>query len=211
MEEKYKKHAIYQTQLENDNQKLLYEVDSLKDQLEEYEEQIIELKRQSKEKDTKINNQKRELKDYEQMVKGLQELIKQRDELLKDTGYFIYTDMGLIEKKNEITNDIKSVLPAALLSSKTAELLDNLGDGTIDEKLKKLLDEKQEFKDQINKLKSDLDDERFRIVSLEKKLALTTNKINENLDVSQGMHEMQSKYNYFKTLISNFICLFLII
>jgi uncharacterized coiled-coil DUF342 family protein len=199
MEEKYKKHAIYQTQLENDNQKLLYEVDSLKDQLEEYEEQIIELKRQSKEKDTKINNQKRELKDHEETVKGLQELIKQRDELLKGTGYFIYTDMGLIEK-NENTNEVKSVLPAALLSSKTAELLDSLGDGTIDEKLKKLLDEKQDYKEHMNKLKSDLDDERFRIASLEKKLAQTTNKINENLDVSQGMHEMQSRYYHFITM-----------
>jgi hypothetical protein len=50
MEEKYKKHAIYQTQFENDNQKLLYEVDLLKDLLEEHEELIIELRRQFKEK-----------------------------------------------------------------------------------------------------------------------------------------------------------------
>lgn len=50
MEEKYKKHAIFQTQFENDNQKLLYEVDLLKDMLEEHEELIIELRRQFKEK-----------------------------------------------------------------------------------------------------------------------------------------------------------------
>ena len=50
MEEKYTKHAIFQTQFENDNQKLLYEVDLLKDMLEEHEELIIELRRQFKEK-----------------------------------------------------------------------------------------------------------------------------------------------------------------
>ncbi len=50
MEEKYKKHAIYQTQFENDNQKLLFEVDILKDLIEEHEELIIELRRQFKEK-----------------------------------------------------------------------------------------------------------------------------------------------------------------
>ena len=50
MEEKYKKHAIYQTQFENDNQKLLYEVDLLKDLIEEHEELIIELRRQFKDK-----------------------------------------------------------------------------------------------------------------------------------------------------------------
>lgn len=50
LEEKYTKHAIYQTQFENDNQKLLYEVDILKDIIEEHEELIIELRRQYKEK-----------------------------------------------------------------------------------------------------------------------------------------------------------------
>ncbi len=50
MEEKYTKHAIYQTQFENDNQKLLYEVDILKDLIEEHEELIAELRRQFKEK-----------------------------------------------------------------------------------------------------------------------------------------------------------------
>jgi hypothetical protein len=50
MDEKFKKHAIYQTQLENDNQKLIYEVDLLKDLIEEHQELIIELRRQFKEK-----------------------------------------------------------------------------------------------------------------------------------------------------------------
>ncbi len=50
LEEKYTKHAVYQTQFENDNQKLLYEVDILKDLIEEHEELISELRRQFKEK-----------------------------------------------------------------------------------------------------------------------------------------------------------------
>lgn len=50
MEEKFKKHAMFQTQLENDNQKLIYEVDLLKDLIEEHQELIIELRRQFKEK-----------------------------------------------------------------------------------------------------------------------------------------------------------------
>lgn len=54
MEEKFKKHAMFQTQLENDNQKLIYEVDLLKDLIEEHQELIIELRRQFKEK-SKVN------------------------------------------------------------------------------------------------------------------------------------------------------------
>ena len=50
LEDKFTKHAIYQTQFENDNQKLLYEVDMLKDLIEEHEELIIELRRQFKDK-----------------------------------------------------------------------------------------------------------------------------------------------------------------
>lgn len=63
IEERYKKHAMYQTQLENDNQKLIYEVDSLKDVIEDYEELIVELKRQYKEKNREVENQKRQNKD----------------------------------------------------------------------------------------------------------------------------------------------------
>jgi hypothetical protein len=50
MDEKFKKHAMYQTQLENDNQKLIYEVELLKDIIEEHDELIVELRRQFKDK-----------------------------------------------------------------------------------------------------------------------------------------------------------------
>jgi hypothetical protein len=41
---------MYQTQIENDNQKLIYEVELLKDIIEEHDELIVELRRQFKEK-----------------------------------------------------------------------------------------------------------------------------------------------------------------
>jgi hypothetical protein len=50
MNEKFKKHAMYQTQIENDNQKLIYEVELLKDIIEEHDELIVELRRQFKDK-----------------------------------------------------------------------------------------------------------------------------------------------------------------
>lgn len=89
MEEKYKKHAIYQTQLENDNQKLIYEVDNLKDLLEEYEEFLIEIKRQHKEKISELANQKREYKDLEADFGRLKEVLKQRDKLLEVIKYHL--------------------------------------------------------------------------------------------------------------------------
>jgi hypothetical protein len=83
MEEKYKKHAIYQTQLENDNQKLIYEVDNLKDLCEEYEELQVELKRQFKDKSRECEHQKRDYKDLFTDFNRLKEIIKQRDKLIE--------------------------------------------------------------------------------------------------------------------------------
>jgi hypothetical protein len=83
MEEKHKKHAMYQTQLENDNQKLIYEVDNLKDLCEEYEELLIELKRQFKDKSRDYEHQKREYKDLFADFNRLKDIIKQRDKLIE--------------------------------------------------------------------------------------------------------------------------------
>jgi hypothetical protein len=83
MEEKYKKHAIYQTQLENDKQKLEFEVDNLKDLLEEYEELLIEIRRQYKHKSSELDQQKRDYKDLGADFGRLKEILQQRDKLIE--------------------------------------------------------------------------------------------------------------------------------
>ena len=95
------------------------------------------------------------------------------------------------------SNDIKSVLPAALVAPETAKLLDNLVEGTIDDKLKKLLNDKIEYKEQLNKLKSDLEDEKIRSSNLEKKLAHSNSRLNDSHDSSQSLQEMQSMSFFF--------------
>lgn len=246
MEEKYKKHAIYQTQFENDNQKLLYEVDLLKDLLEEHEELIIELRRQFKEKSRVIfplffsiinlnrhNNydsilkqeldyQKRTFKDLQTDFHRLKEILKQRDTLIEDSGLVLYTDNETKKKiananklsqesstnntnansnnntsnnNNDSTNnEIKSVLPAALVAPETAKLLDLLGEGTIDDKLRRLLSEKQELKEHNNKLLIEIDEERARSSNLEKKLVANASKLQSNQEASQDLHEIQSNF-----------------
>lgn len=63
-----------------------------------------------------------------------------------------------------------SVLPTGLVSQETLTLLNSLGKGSIDEKLKRILNEKREQFDQIVKLKSELDEERTRLRTFEKQL-----------------------------------------
>jgi hypothetical protein len=197
LEEKYTKHAIYQTQFENDNQKLLYEVDILKDLIEEHEELIIELRRQFKEKSRELDYQKRTNKDLQTDFVRLKEILKQRDALIEDSGLILYTDNEQQQKLNgekssDNKNEIKSVLPAALVAPETAKLLDMLGEGTIDDKLRKLLENKQELKEQNFRLKAELDDERLKITSLEKKLASHASKIQDSQENAQDLQEIQS-------------------
>lgn len=50
MEEKYKKAMVSNAQLDNEKANLIYQVDTLKDVLEEMEEQMSELRRETEEK-----------------------------------------------------------------------------------------------------------------------------------------------------------------
>ena len=101
-----------------------------------------------------------------------------------------------MKKKSELgdyQNEVKSVLPAALVSQETAKLLDMLGEGTIDDKLRKILSDKQELKETNNRLRSEIDDERQKIASLERKLAASASKLQDNQEAANDLHEIQSK------------------
>ena len=135
----------------------------------------------------------------------LKEILKQRDLLIEDSGLILYTDNETKQKaaaqanisanKGSKTNsdEIKSILPAALVAPETAKLLDMLGEGTIDDKLRKLLNEKQELKEHNSRLATELDDEKTKSALLEKKLVANVNKLQDNQENSHDLHEIQSK------------------
>ncbi len=151
-----------------------------------------------------MDYQKRANKDLQTDFIRLKEILKQRDLLIEDSGLVLYTDnetkqkAALIDNKNskgnpENNNEIKSILPAALVAPETAKLLDTLGEGTIDDKLRKLLNEKQDLKELNNRLTTELDDEKTKSALLEKKLVANVNKLQDNQENSQDLHEIQSE------------------
>ena len=152
-----------------------------------------------------MDYQKRTNKDLQTDFVRLKEILKQRDTLIQDSGLILYTDNEVkggsagksLLNGEAADNEIKSVLPAALVAPETAKLLDMLGEGTIDDKLKKLLETKQELKEQNSRLKSELEDERLKISSLEKKLASHASKIQDNQESAQDLHEIQSIFQFF--------------
>ena len=138
----------------------------------------------------------------------LKEILKQRDALIEDSGLVLYTD-NENKKKNAVptanklnattantdnSNEIKSILPAALIAPETAKVLDTLGEGTIDDKLRKLISDKQELTEINSKLLAEIDEERTKYNLLEKKLLNNVTKSQDNQDSTQDLHEIQRMF-----------------
>ncbi|XP_077469049.1 leucine-rich repeat flightless-interacting protein 2 isoform X3 [Stigmatopora argus] len=84
VEEKYKKAMVSNAQLDNDKGNLIYQVDTLKDVIEEMEEQMSEMKRELQEKSKELERQKHTCNVLQHKQEELKEGIRQRDELIEE-------------------------------------------------------------------------------------------------------------------------------
>ncbi|XP_038593769.1 leucine-rich repeat flightless-interacting protein 2 isoform X7 [Micropterus salmoides] len=85
VEEKYKKAMVSNAQLDNDKGNLIYQVDTLKDVIEEMEEQMAEMKRELEEKSKELERQKHTCTVLQHKQEELKEGIRQRDELIEES------------------------------------------------------------------------------------------------------------------------------
>ncbi|XP_047207033.1 leucine-rich repeat flightless-interacting protein 2 isoform X9 [Girardinichthys multiradiatus] len=85
VEEKYKKAMVSNAQLDNDKGNLIYQVDTLKDVIEEMEEQMAEMRRELDEKSKELERQKHTCSVLQHKQEELKEGIRQRDELIEES------------------------------------------------------------------------------------------------------------------------------
>ncbi|XP_062256802.1 leucine-rich repeat flightless-interacting protein 2 isoform X5 [Platichthys flesus] len=85
VEEKYKKAMVSNAQLDNDKNNLIYQVDTLKDVIEEMEEQTSEMRRELEEKSKELERQKHTCTVLQHKQEELKEGIRQRDELIEES------------------------------------------------------------------------------------------------------------------------------
>ncbi|KAM9395231.1 leucine-rich repeat flightless-interacting protein 2 isoform 3-T5 [Salvelinus alpinus] len=83
VEEKYKKAMVSNAQLDNDKANLVYNVDTLKDVIEEMEEQMAEMRRETEDKSKELERQKHTCTVLQHKQVELKEGIRQRDELIE--------------------------------------------------------------------------------------------------------------------------------
>ncbi|XP_066546549.1 leucine-rich repeat flightless-interacting protein 2 isoform X7 [Amia ocellicauda] len=84
VEEKYKKAMVSNAQLDNEKGNLIYQVDTLKDVIEEMEEQMAEMHREMDDKTKELERQKHMCIVLQHKHDELKEGIRQRDELIEE-------------------------------------------------------------------------------------------------------------------------------
>ncbi|XP_054654224.1 leucine-rich repeat flightless-interacting protein 2 isoform X6 [Dunckerocampus dactyliophorus] len=156
VEEKYKKAMVSNAQLDNDKGNLIYQVDTLKDVIEEMEEQMSEMKRELEEKSKELERQKHSCTVLQHKQEELKEGIRQRDELIEKHGLVIIPDGT---PNGDINHDPVSS-GITVVSQEAAQVLESAGEGPLDVRLRKLAEEKDELLSQIRKLKNQLEEER---------------------------------------------------
>nr|XP_057914244.1 leucine-rich repeat flightless-interacting protein 2 isoform X11 [Doryrhamphus excisus] len=190
VEEKYKKAMVSNAQLDNDKGNLIYQVDTLKDVIEEMEEQMSEMKRELEEKSKELERQKHSCIVLQHKQEELKEGIRQRDELIealeRQKEYFDCIRNERDELRDELADLKGKAKPAethglviipdgtpngdinheplssgiTVVSQEAAQVLESAGEGPLDVRLRKLAEEKDELLSQIRKLKNQLEEER---------------------------------------------------
>ncbi|XP_056104208.1 leucine-rich repeat flightless-interacting protein 2 isoform X4 [Rhinichthys klamathensis goyatoka] len=156
VEEKYKKAMVSNAQLDNEKGNLIYQVDTLKDVLEEMEEQMSELRRETEEKSKELERQKHTCSVLQHKQEELKEGIRQRDELIEKHGLVIIPE----DMPNGDVSHESPTSGMTVVKQEVAQVLESAGDGPLDVRLRKLADEKDELLSQIRKLKMQLEEER---------------------------------------------------
>ncbi|XP_032315151.1 leucine-rich repeat flightless-interacting protein 2 isoform X13 [Camelus ferus] len=156
VEEKYKKAMVSNAQLDNEKNNLIYQVDTLKDVIEEQEEQMAEFYRENAEKSKELERQKHMCSVLQHKMDELKEGLRQRDELIEKHGLVIIPD----GTPNGDVHHEPVVGAITVVSQEAAQVLESAGEGPLDVRLRKLAGEKEELLSQIRKLKLQLEEER---------------------------------------------------
>ncbi|XP_045859787.1 leucine-rich repeat flightless-interacting protein 2 isoform X3 [Meles meles] len=156
VEEKYKKAMVSNAQLDNEKNNLIYQVDTLKDVIEEQEEQMAEFYRENEEKSKELERQKHMCSVLQHKMDELKEGLRQRDELIEKRGLVIIPD----GTPNGDVNHEPVVGAITVVSQEAAQVLESAGEGPLDVRLRKLAGEKEELLSQIRRLKLQLEEER---------------------------------------------------
>ncbi|XP_028736204.1 leucine-rich repeat flightless-interacting protein 1 isoform X29 [Peromyscus leucopus] len=156
VEEKYKKAMVSNAQLDNEKTNFMYQVDTLKDMLLELEEQLAESQRQYEEKNKEFEREKHAHSILQFQFAEVKEALRQREEMLEKHGIIINSEIATNGETSDTLNDVGHQAPTKM-TKEELNALKSAGEGTLDVRLKKLMDEREGLLEQIKKLKGQLE------------------------------------------------------
>ncbi|XP_072575179.1 leucine-rich repeat flightless-interacting protein 1 isoform X42 [Vulpes vulpes] len=157
VEEKYKKAMVSNAQLDNEKTNFMYQVDTLKDMLLELEEQLAESRRQYEDKSKEFEREKHAHSILQFQFAEVKEALKQREEMLEKHGIVLNSEIATNGETSETLNNVGHQGPSKI-TKEELNALKTTGDGTLDIRLKKLVDERECLLEQIKKLKGQLEE-----------------------------------------------------
>ncbi|XP_048956992.1 leucine-rich repeat flightless-interacting protein 1 isoform X48 [Canis lupus baileyi] len=153
VEEKYKKAMVSNAQLDNEKTNFMYQVDTLKDMLLELEEQLAESRRQYEDKSKEFEREKHAHSILQFQFAEVKEALKQREEMLEKHGIVLNSDIATNGETSETLNNVGHQGPSKI-TKEELNALKTTGDGTLDIRLKKLVDERECLLEQVIRLES---------------------------------------------------------
>ncbi|KAK9709003.1 LRRFIP family [Popillia japonica] len=163
VEDKFRKAMVANAQLDNDKAAQTYQLELLKDRLEELEEEHSQLKREHRDKCREHDQLKRLSARLKEELAVTKSELEERDRLITEKGLVIVGDDSLREEPSSdgAVNGLGTP-KKALVSAENAQLLDTIGEGSLDVRLARFAKEKGELQDQISHLKLELEEERSK-------------------------------------------------
>ncbi|CAD5114887.1 DgyrCDS3919 [Dimorphilus gyrociliatus] len=151
LEEKVKKSELRIDELEKERVYLRYQLDFDSDELIQLRERNIQIDRICKNLETETKKTKREKKDLEEQTTRLMKEIEKRDKLIEDNN------LVLIQNGEELNSSRDN--GGTLISAEAANIL-ALGNGSLDDKIKSLAEERTSLKNEIKDLQQQLEEEK---------------------------------------------------
>lgn len=167
-EDKFRKAMVINAQLDNEKSSLTFQVELLKDRIEEIEEEQSLLRREHRDKCREHDQLKRLCAKLKYDLEVVKAELDERDRLIKEQGLVIVTCEDNPEASSSATvngdNNLKVTMPKrTLVKMENAKLLEECGDeGNLDDWLSKFAKEKSELIDEISHLKLELEEEKSK-------------------------------------------------
>ncbi|XP_073971081.1 leucine-rich repeat flightless-interacting protein 2 isoform X3 [Rhodnius prolixus] len=169
VEDKFRKAMIGNAQLDNEKAAAAYQVELYKDRYEELEEEHNQLQREHRDKCRQFEQMKRDVAKLQKDLEATLAALQERDRLIEEQGLVIVggdTSSSATESDEEdvggVDRKVKEKHRRALVSADMAKLLDSVGHGSLDVRLKKLASERNELQDELRHVKLELEEERSK-------------------------------------------------